>query len=336
MDFSEIDALLLIMDENSQPYDHQLVGILLIDGFALMSYASVVEPLRAANLLAGRELYRVRSIPASGNVATSSGGAVVRAGNSVGADTDFDLVLVAAGGDPAAYYDERVFDWLRRLARRGVTLGGVSGGPVILASAGLMKGRRMTVHWEHAAALTEISPSLLIERSLYVIDRDRVTCAGGTAPMDLMHALIAERHGPELAQRISDWYMHTEIRPSGGPQRAGRVVRYQTTDAAVLRAIEAMENHIADPLALRQLASIAEVSLRQLNRLFRSKIGESTMRFYRHLRLEKARSLLTNSSLRITEVALATGFASSGHFSTAFVERYGSPPSSNRCNSSSA
>lgn len=318
------------MDKTGQTYRSRRVGILLIDGFALMSYASVVEPLRAANVLAGRRLYRIVNIPASGAAATSSGGAIIPAGDSVAAGAEFDLVLIAAGGDPATYHDAHTFDWLRALARRGITLGGVSGGPVILASAGLMKGRRMTVHWEHAAALTEISPTLLVERSLYVIDRDRVTCAGGTAPMDLMHALIAEHHGPDLARRVSDWFMHTEIRLSGDPQRAGRAARYQTTDPAVLRAIEAMENHVADPLELRQLASIAGVSLRQLNRLFRNKIGHSTMRFYRRLRLEKGRSLLTNSSLRITEIALATGFANSGHFSTAFLERYGSTPSSCR------
>jgi transcriptional regulator GlxA family with amidase domain len=302
------------MDKTGQTYRSRRVGILLIDGFALMSYASVVR------------LYRIVNIPASGAAATSSGGAIIPAGDSVGAGAEFDLVLIAAGGDPATYHDAHTFDWLRALARRGITLGGVSGGPVILASAGLMKGRRMTVHWEHAAALTEISPTLLVERSLYVIDRDRVTCAGGTAPMDLMHALIAEHHGPDLARRVSDWFMHTEIRLSGDPQRAGRAARYQTTDPAVLRAIEAMENHVADPLELRQLASIAGVSLRQLNRLFRN----TTMRFYRRLRLEKGRSLLTNSSLRITEIALATGFANSGHFSTAFLERYGSTPSSCR------
>ncbi|MGI9423500.1 MAG: AraC family transcriptional regulator, partial [Hyphomicrobiaceae bacterium] len=204
------------------------VGLLLIDGFALMSYASVVEPLRAANLLDGRELYRVQNIPASGKFATSSCGAVLHASGSVGVDTDFDLLFIAAGGDPVAYYDKRAFNWLRRLSRLGVTLGGVSGGPVILAAAGLMKGRRMTLHWEHAPALVESSPSLLVERNLYVIDRDRVTCAGGTAPLDLMHALIAEHHGPHLARRASDWLLHTEIRPAGGPQRAGRVERYRT------------------------------------------------------------------------------------------------------------
>jgi transcriptional regulator GlxA family with amidase domain len=86
--------------------------------------------------------------------------------------------------------------WLARLARAGVPLGGFRADRSSWRKAGLMDGRRMTVHWEHAAALAEISPHLLIERSLYVIDRDRVTCAGGTAPMDLMHVLITQHHGP--------------------------------------------------------------------------------------------------------------------------------------------
>lgn len=318
------------MAKLSTPDSRFTVGVLLIDGFALMSYASVVEPLRAANVLSGDALYRVQNIPVAGDYATSSSGALLPASATVGADTEFDLLLVVAGGDPAGFRDERVFAWLRRLSRLGVRLGGISGGPVILAAAGLMNGRRMTVHWDHAAALVEISPSLLVERSLYVIDRDRVTCAGGTAPIDLMHALIAEQHSLRLARRVSDWFLHTEIRPSGGPQRAGRVERYGTTDRAILNAVEAMENHVADPLELRQLARISELSPRQLNRLFRDKLQQSTMSFYRDLRLEKARNLIVNSSLSLTEIALATGFASSAHFSTAHSTRYGKPPSALR------
>lgn len=306
------------------------LGLLLIDGFALMSYASVVEPLRAANVLDGRELYQVLNIPASGDFAVSSSGAILNADATVGIDTDFDLLLVVAGGNPATFHHTIVFRWLRRLSRIGVRLGGISGGPVILAAAGLMFGRRMTVHWEHAPSLIEKSPSLMVERTLYVIDRDRVTCAGGTAPIDLMHALITEQHGPRFARLVSDWLLHTEIRPSGGPQRAGRVERYGTTDRAILNAIEAMENHVADPLELRQLARISDTSTRQLNRLFRDKLGQSTMRFYRDLRLEKARNLLLNSPLRLTEIALATGFANSAHFSVAHSNRYGNPPSTLR------
>lgn len=306
------------------------VGFLLIDGFALMSYAAAAEPLRAANLLAGRTVYDVRHVAAAADRATSSGGATIGASATLGHEFDFDLVLVVAGGNPAAFRDERTFNWLRGLARRGVRLGGVSGGSVILARAGLMEGRRMTVHWEHAPALAEISPTLMLERTLYVIDRDRSTCAGGTAPIDMMHALIAEQHGPAFARQVSDWFLHTEVRPSGGPQRAGLVERHRTTNGAVIQAIEVMENHIADPLNLTQLAQLSDVGPRQLNRLFRDKLGRSTMSFYRRLRLDKAANLLDQSTLSLTEIALATGFANSAHFSKTFRDVFGHPPSARR------
>ena len=198
---------------------------------------------------------------------------------------------------------------------------------MILAKAGLMNGRRMTVHWEHAAALAEISPNLMVERSLYVIDRDRVTCAGGTAPLDLMHALIARDHGPAFARLISDWFLHTDIRPSGGQQRGGLVERLGTTSPAILNAVEAMENHIADPLTLGDLAALSGVTTRQLNRLFRTRLTLSTMSYYRNLRLETAQRLLRQSTMPLTEIALATGFANSAHFSRVYAQRYGEPPS---------
>lgn len=306
------------------------VGVLLIDGFALMSYAAVVEPLRAANILDGRQIYRVRNIPARGHQSLSSCGALISADAAVDGSEKFDLLLVVAGGDPTMFADKRVLAWLRRLAGRGVMLGGISGGPVILVRAGLMTGRRFTVHWEHQPGLSDTSSELLLERSLYVIDRDRVTCAGGTAPLDLMHALIAEHHGAALARRVSDWFMHTEVRPAGGPQRSGRVHRYRTTDPSALAALEAMANHLGDPLTLGQLSGIANVSRRQLNRLFREKLGQSTMTYYRELRLEKARELIRTTSMRLTEIALATGFANSAHLSSAHSQKFGQPPSALR------
>ncbi|MCG6901244.1 MAG: GlxA family transcriptional regulator [Rhodobacter sp.] len=302
------------------------IGVLPLPGFALMSYACVVEPFRAANLLARRVLYEMVHF-SSGGAVPSSGAVVAGATAEVGETPDLDILFVVAGGDPAGFDDARVLGWLGRMARRGVVLGGVSGGPVILARAGLMAGRRMTVHWEHATALAEISPGLMIERSLYVIDRDRVTCAGGTAPLDLMHTLIARDHGRAFARRVSDWFLHTDIRPASGAQRGGLVERVGTTAAPVLDAVEAMENHVADPLVLADLAAIAGVSARQLNRVFRDRLGTSTMGYYRMLRLDVANRLMAQSPLPLTEIALATGFANSAHFSRAYRQKFGKAPS---------
>ncbi|VAW83996.1 HTH-type transcriptional regulator glxA, partial [hydrothermal vent metagenome] len=125
-------------------------------------------------------------------------------------------------------------------------------------------------------------------------------------------------------------FMHTWIRPSGGEQRAGLVERYGTTHLPVILTIEAMIDHIADTLSLDQLAGFAQVSPRQLNRLFKAKLSETTMNFYRNLRLEKARNLLLQTTLSSTEIALATGFANSAHFSSAFRATFNQPPSSCR------
>ena len=302
------------------------VGILPIDGFALMSYASCVEPLRAANLLAERPAFVIRHYAAAGTESASSCGAVVPADVGLGRTAGLDLVFVVAGGDPMRKPLEPVGGWLRRLHRQGVRLGGVSGGPVFLARAGLMAARRMTLHWEHMAELAEFDPSLLIERSLYVIDRDRVTCAGGTAPLDMMHALIAERLGQPLARQVSDWFMHTDIRASADPQRSGAGERYDIAEPKILAAIEAMENHLADPLTLDQLALVSGIGGRQLNRLFQRELETSVMEFYRRLRLDKARHLLTRTRLGIKDIAEATGFAGQPHFNSVFSREFGTPP----------
>lgn len=306
------------------------IGVLPVRDFALMSYAAVCEPLRAANLLAERTLYEVVNIAVTADPVASSGAASVTPQARVGDDLRLDYLFVIAGGELARGGDRPMLAWLARQAREGVRMAGISGGPVLLARAGLMAGRRMTVHWEYASALAEISPDLRVERTLYVIDGDRITCAGGTAPLDLMHALIAQHHGEGFARRVSDWFMHTDIRPPIGPQRAGLVERVGCTVPAVLDAVEAMETHVAGTLTLDQLATLAGLSARQLNRLFRDKLGRSTMQYYRELRLERAQRLLRNSPLSLTEIALATGFSSSSHFSRVYSAHFGHPPSAYR------
>ncbi len=314
------------------PVDRR-IAFVLVEGFALMSFAAVTEPLRAANLLAGKRLYGsffFAAGPGTSKILNSSSAASVAVADLGEAGGDFDLAFVVAGGDPVGFRDDRVFQWLRRQARHGCVLGGVSGGPAVLANAGVMQNRRMTLHWEHAAALEERHPGLLLERTLYVVDRDRMTCAGGTAPLDMMHALIAEHHGTDFARRVSDWFMHTDVRPAGGPQRAGLAQRYGTNRHAVLAAIEIMENHIADPLPLSDLAQLVGVSARHLNRQFGAGLGRSAGAFYRDLRLDKSRELLRQTGLPILEIAIATGFSGAAHFATAYGRRFGEAPSRHR------
>lgn len=304
------------------------IGVFPVPGFALMSYACTVEPLRAANLLSKQPLYEIVHF-GEGRV-QCSGAAEIEPRFAVGDQVDLDMLLVVAGGDPFAFEESRTLAWLRQVAKSGVHVGGVSGGSVILARAGLMTGRRMTVHWEHAPALAERFPDILIERRLYVMDRDRVTCGGGTAPLDMMHALISDQHGAVFAHLVSDWFLHTDIRAAAAPQKTGLVERTGVRSPHVLAAVSAMEDHIADPLSLPQLAMVAGVTTRHLNRLFGDALGESAMGYYRNLRLDLGRRLVNASSMSIAEISEATGFSSFAHFSNAYVQRYNIRPMADR------
>ena len=306
------------------------IGFLLIDGFALMSFSAVVEPLRAANLIAKNKLYDIDYYSIDKEFSTSSSNAIIETTKSFNDMGHLDLLFVVAGLGSTSFKIPKVLKSLRQLANQGVMLGGVSGGPVILARAGVLKNRRFTVHWEHASEMAELFPELVIERTLYIKDRDRYTCAGGVAPLDMMNAIITEHHGNNFAQKVSDWFIHTEIRPSASPQRSGLSERYPNATDTMVLSIEAMRNHIADPLDLDQLAKISEVSVRQLNRLFKDKLGLGTMEFYRQQRLQTAEKLIKQSSMKIIDIANATGFVSAAHFSSVFNKQFGTTPSALR------
>ncbi|WP_237220284.1 GlxA family transcriptional regulator [Salipiger sp. CCB-MM3] len=306
------------------------IGFLFTPDFALMSAASAVEPLRAANLLSGRDLYELIFLSSEGGWLRSSvlGGFETRALSEM--PGQLDLLFVVSGGDPMQATDPATLAALRRLARQGVPLGGISGGATLLAAAGVMQDRRYTIHWMHVDEMRSLYPEAMIERRLFVIDRDRYTCAGGMAPLDMMHALITAEHGAELARAVSDWFIHTGIRSAEAPQQQSPARSLGVTHPALEAMLDLMSSHIADPLTLEDLAKLSGVSTRQLERLCRAQLGQSVMAFYRGLRLDKADEILRRSSLGIDAIAQATGFGERSPFSRAFRRRFGSSPAARR------
>jgi transcriptional regulator GlxA family with amidase domain len=304
----------------------QDVGFILIPGFALMSYASATEPLRAANLLAGRDIYRISAFSPDGSPALSSSGVAVPAGPLPLRGSGLGTVFVCAGGLPRQWRHPAVLSCLRQLSREGVRIGGISGGPYLLAAAGLLADRDFTIHWEHAQALLEAFPDLSPRQARFVIDGNRITCGGGIAPLDMMHVLIAERMGQDFARRVSDWYLHTEVGEPAAPQRASLAERYGVHHPGLLNVLEKMEETIEMPLGRAAMARIAGVTERHLDRLFTFHTGTTFLNQYRRIRLQHAHRLLKQSPLSISEVAVATGFSSAGHFSRMFREVYGCAP----------
>ncbi len=308
----------------------QIVAFLLLPGFSLMSYAAAVEPLRAANLLAGKTLYRWLNVALDGPDATASNGVAFHADAKAGDKLDLDWLLVCAGGNPAAFVHAKAFAWLRGLARRGAMLGGISGGAYALARAGLLDGFRATIHWDHLPAFTEEFPRVAVERGLYVIDGKRVTCAGGVAAFDLMHALIERAHGPALAAAIDDWYLHGRARLGSRPQRLSAGERYGVGNAKLADILARIEKRIDDPPTRNELARHAGISVRQLERLFATHLRTSAAKHILKLRLERARRLLRQSQRSVAEIAAICGFVSAAHFATAYRRQFGLSPRADR------
>ncbi|MEX0583890.1 MAG: GlxA family transcriptional regulator [Sneathiella sp.] len=308
------------------------IGFILIEDYALMSFSSAIEPLRAANLLAEREIYSLVFLSLHGGKVSSSVGGWFDTKSIDGAGLDFEMVFIVAGGNPFAIKSLPLERYLRRLAAKGVTLGGISGGSVVLAIAGFMNNRRFTAHWHHIDTLQEISSDYLLEKRLFVIDRDRYSCAGGIAPFDMMYAMIAGQFGADFSRNISDWFIYTGIRDKSDPQRAGLVEKYNAHHPALVAAIELMISHIADPLNLTQIAELSGVGVRQLQRLFGQYVSISAMGFYRNMRLEKADEMIRQTAAPIIEIAVATGFTNLSHFSRQFRARFQTTPNARRRN----
>lgn len=317
-------------DVPAQEAELRKFGFLLVDDFALLSTAAALEPLRAANMFAPSLAYDVTLLSTTGQTAQSSIGARFETAFYRDVSPDFDILFVVAGGDPARINDPNLFAWLRQVDRNGVALGGISGGALLLAKADLLAGRRFTAHWHHYDDFNAMEGTWLLERRLFVIDRDRYTCAGGSAPLDMMHAIIARDHGMRFAQRISDWFIQTDVRGADAPQQSSIAARYGVLPDSVLATLEMMESHIADPLSQQQLADLAGLSPRQLQRQFGDAIGRPMMEEYRRIRLETARDLIQTSRMPLTEVAQITGFATQAHFADAYRRLYGEAPSALR------
>ena len=309
----------------------QEIGFILVPGFALMSFASACEPFRAANQLAGRTLYRLRYFgEASGGRVASSSGAEVPTETLPRERGRLDIAFVCAGGEPAEWDSPAILATLRLLARFGVRIGGISGGPYLMAAAGLLEDRAFTVHWEYASATVEAFPAARLTRARYVADPDRMTCGGGVAPLDMAHALIAERMGEAFARRVSDWFLHTAIAAAADPQRASTAERYGIHHPGLLEIIETMENTVEAPLSRRAMARLASISERHLDRLFHDRCGVRFSAQYSAIRLAHARRLLRQSPLRISEIATACGFSSGAHFSRRYRACFGHAPSAER------
>ena len=299
---------------------------LLLDRFTMLSFASAIEPLRIANRVAGQTIYTWRLAGEGGEVAVCSNGAAFRLDMGLDDIEREDTVLVCGGIDVQKSTTKPVLNWLRREARRGVTMGGLCTGAYAVAKAGLLDGKKATIHWENQDGFIEEFEEVRLTKSVFVMDGNRWTTAGGTSSLDLMLKVIAADHGEEIANTVADQLIYSSIRTDQDTQRLSIPTRIGVRHPKLSQVIQMMEGNIEDPMSPADLAEAVGMSTRQLERLFRRYLNRSPKRYYMELRLQKARNLLMQTDMSVINVALACGFASPSHFSKCYRAHYNTTP----------
>ncbi|MFP6731409.1 MAG: GlxA family transcriptional regulator [Alphaproteobacteria bacterium] len=312
------------------PESPEPIGFLLVPNFSMMAFTAAIEPLRMANRMSGLALYSWHLITSHGAPVAASNGIVVTPESSISGAGRLATIIVCAGLDVHLYRDKEVFSWLRRLARNGVHIGALSSATHILARAGLLEGYRCTIHWENLLGFTEEFPDIDVSADLFEIDRNRFTCSGGTAALDMMLHRIAPRYGKALVTAVSDQLIHDRIRGPHDQQRLTLQSRLGIRDAKLLSVVAQMEANIEEPLSRDDLAGSVDLSTRQLERLFRDKLGSTPRRYYLGLRLRHARQLLLQTDISVLGVALDCGFVSASHFSKCYREYFDKTPRDER------
>jgi transcriptional regulator GlxA family with amidase domain len=308
------------------------VLVIVTPNFNLAATVGFLDPFRASNYLDGSILFKWSIASATGGDIIASNGLSVRTKPLREVrNQPQDIVIVSSSWAPETYNSAPLHGALLRWARAGVTLGALDTGAFILAEAGLLKGKRATTHYEHIDSLRELYADTEASEDLFVYDGKRITCCGGSAAMDFALHIIRSMHGDSLANAAARYLFHQSLRPQGTSQNPSSLEPLGSTAPSVLKqAIKLMEENLEDSLTIPQICKRIRLSQRQLDRLFARFVRKSPVLYYRDIRLDTARSLVTQTDMRLSEIAVASGFSSQANFSRAYRERFGLAPRTDR------
>ena len=302
------------------------IGFVLLPRFSMMAFFSAVEPLRIANRLSGRPLFDWTLFSLDGEPVSASNGMTLMVDQPIGEHLDLPSLAVCSGFEPDIYVTRPLVSWLHRLESVGCALGGIDTGCFVLAKADLLKGERVTLHWESLPAFQERFPLVDTSDELFELGERRFSCAGGAAAMDMTLEVIRQRHGARLAVEVSEQLIHERLRNRHDQQRMTLARRLGTHNRRLIEAIAMMERHLEDPLSLTDIAERVGVSSRHLQRLFEEHLQQTPRQWYLSLRLSRAQRLLTETDMAVLDVAVACGFSSSSSFARAFRSQFGGAP----------
>lgn len=294
------------------------IGFILMPRFTLTAFAGFVDTLRLAaddgdRSRARRCQWAVLGTP--GEAIASSSGVRVIADTSAEEATNFDYIVVVGGLLSAQNASGSVVRSLRRFATANIPLVGLCTGSFALARAGLLQGHVACVSWFHRAEFeAEFPLQRVLSNQMYVMDRERLTCAGGTSVVHLAAALV-ERH-LSRAEAVKALRILIEEQPMpASTLQPEAVLTVQAKDRLVHKAMLLMEQQLADSLDIARIAALLGLGRRQLERRFADDIAMSPAQYHRSLRLARARWMLSHSDLSLADIAAECGMGDGSQFS---------------------
>jgi len=317
------------------------IAFLLLPEFSHLGLAAATEPLFIANWLAQSPLFEWRVVSVDGKAVRASNGMSIPVDGDLAAAAEAKTVFVLASFEPDRAARERpVLKWLKRLARFGVEICGIENGSLVLAEAGLLNGHEVAVHWDNLLGFQEHYPATRPMSQLYARSGTRscarITCAGASAILDMMVAWIGWQGDAQLAQEVADHLLIGKARAPHSEQRPDDAAAASESDPVLAAAQAIMREHIDEPLSCGQIARRVGLSLRQIERRFRTQLGCSVLQRYRLIRMTKAHQLLQQTEISVTEVAFACGFSSPEYFCRLYRRMFDCSPSKDRRQSTTA
>lgn len=323
-------------ESNDRDCTQDWIAVVVLDGYSALSLGAIVEPFALFDQYCPIIAPKVKI---TGLLSTSVSSF---SGVNVCCEMDGEALdeKVRNGPAPQAiivcgptlkYQDSSILiSLLRRASRSGVAVFGVGNIVWSMAKAGLITNNLATLHWQSLAAFSEDCTPVESRNALFIAEKKGGTCPGELATLDLIMEMIAAR-APKAADVISDHLLISQRRSGFTRQPGSQSERLRQAPPLIAQATRIMSENIEDPLSLFEIAQLCGCSLRQLERLFRSHLKTSPMRYYNTLKLERALELVGQTELPFSEVAIASGFSSRATFYRKFRQKYEYSPSEVRC-----
>lgn len=308
----------------------QHFSFFLMPEFTHIAFSCALEPLRIANLVAGKPLYRWSLLSDNGQNATCSNGSVTLTHGGMETGKRPDRLFLISGLNVQTHTTPKLLNWLRRERAAGTPLGAICSAAYVLAKAGFLDNMETALHWAWHDLFTEEFPKVRLVRHVFVAREKILTASGGTAAADMMLHLIGRAHGPDLATEVADQMVYNAVREGTAAQRVSIQSRHGMRNDHLKRAVTLMEQSIETPLSPSLIAEELGISTRQLERLFGRYLNSSPKHYFMEMRLHRAQNLLVQSEQSITEIAMACGFQSTSHFSKVYRAHFDRTPVSQR------